>query len=391
LDTNVKVLFGSGIFSAFILGVFELLFPFYLEYRGVSLVGMGLIFSISTLLISFLRIFLGEYADVYGRKKVYLASSAVGVVAKSVFPFSAHELPILVSKFLDDLEANLRMSVHNLMLYENARKAYAKLFSWFTAANFIFQAMGNLSFAFLLVYFGYSNFFFLLATLEAVRFFILPFYTEAKKEKPAERISLREAYSFRFGRNLTVLSLSSAVGALGFGIAHGFLLPLYFVGKLGLDAAQISVVTAVHRLSFLTTPVAHRIIGRLGLRRTYILSISAYAVSFLTVGLVSLPVAIFVPIFLIHDLLGGGIGMTAMNVIMQDLIPDGTRGRQSNTFNAVQTPMVIIAPSIAGILAARSWDLIFIAGGLLYVASLLVFCLFFKSEDRALPSTELKT
>jgi len=43
--------------------------------------------------------------------------------------------------------------------------------------------------------------------------------------------------------------------------------------------------------------------------------------------------------------------------------------------------MVIMAPSLAGILAATSWDLIFIAGGLLYLVSLLVFLLFFKEKD----------
>jgi len=347
---------------------------------------MGLIFSLSTLIISLIRIFLGEYADVHGRKKVYLASCAFGVTAKSLFPFSISEFSILFNKFLDDLEANLRMSVHNIMLYENAKKAYARLFSWFTASNFIFQAFGNLCFAFLLVYFGFSGWFFLLAAIELLRLLVFLFYKERRGERVGERISIREAYSFKFDRNLKVLSLSSAIGALGFGIAHGFLLPLYFVGKYGLDKAQISIITAIHRLSFLTTPLAYKFIEKLGLRGTYVLSISAYTVSFLAVGLITFPITVFVPIFLIHDLLGGGIGMAAMNVIMQNLIPDDIRGRQSNTFNAVQTPFVIVAPSIAGILAAKRWDFIFIAGGLLYLVSLIIFYLFFKDHSQALPS-----
>jgi hypothetical protein len=73
--------------------------------------------------------------------------------------------------------------------------------------------------------------------------------------------------------------------------------------------------------------------------------------------------------------------MTAMNVIMQNLTDDDTRGREVNAFNAIQTPMVIMAPSLAGILAAASWDFIFIAGGLLYLVSLLMFLLFFKERD----------
>jgi len=143
---------------------------------------------------------------------------------------------------------------------------------------------------------------------------------------------------------------------------------------------QISVITAIHRLSFLTTPLASTVIRRIGIRRTYIFSTLAYAVAFLSVGLVTFPIFIFVPVFLIHDLLGGGIRMTAMNVIVQNLTTDSRRGREVNAFDAIQTPMAIMAPSLAGILAAESWDLIFITGGLLFLFSLLVFCLFFKED-----------
>jgi len=380
LDRNVKVIFGAGLLSAFILGVYEILFPFYLDYRGVSLVDMGLIFSVSILAISFFRIFLGEYADVYGRKKVYLASSALCIVSKSMFPFSVGKLEILFNKFLNDLGGSLRASVHNIMLYENARKDYAKFLSWFTATNFILDAIGSLSFVVLMAYLDYSSCFFLLATVEIAKFLTFFSYKESKREKIDRKVSLREAYSFRIQRDLRVLALSSAIGVLGFGIAHGFLLPLYFVGKYGLDVGQISVITAIHRLSFLTTPLASKVIRRLGIRRTYIFSTLAYAVAFLSVGLVTFPIFIFVPVFLIHDLLGGGIRMTAMNVIVQNLTTDSRRGREVNAFDAIQTPMAIMAPSLAGILAAESWDLIFITGGLLFLFSLLVFCLFFKED-----------
>jgi len=285
----MKVVFAAGLSSAFILGVFEILFPFYLDYRGISLVGMGLIFSISTLAISFLRVFIGEYADVYGRKKIYLSSCILGIAAKSMFAFSVGEVEILISKFLNDLQGNLRTSVHNIMLYENARKAYAKMLSWFTASNFVLQAIGSLTFPVLLASLAYPDLFLLLAGVEVIKFFVILAYREDSKEKRGRKISLKEAYSFKIGAKLKVLCLSSAIGALGFGIAHGFLLPLYFAGKYGLDLAQISIITAIHRLSFLTTPLADTIITRLGVRKTYVLSTLAYIISFLAIGLITFP------------------------------------------------------------------------------------------------------
>lgn len=388
MDRNIKVVFSAGLLSAFTLGVFEILFPFYLDHIGISLVDMSLVFSISTLGISLFRIFLGEYADIYGRKKIYLASCTFGIVSKGIFPFSIGKLEIIANKFLNDLEESLRASVHNIMLYENAKRTYVKLFSWFTTSNFILQAIGNLSLAVFLAYLGYPNCFFLLACIEIARFLIILSYKENKREKGEREISLREAYSFKIERNLKVLSLSSAIGVLGFGIAHGFLLPLYFVGKYGLDVAQISIITAIHRLSFLTTPLADKTIRRLGTTRTYIFSTLAYAVAFLAVGLITFPIIIFVPVFLIHDLLGGGIRMTAMNVIVQNHVADSRRAREVNTFDAIQTPMAIIAPSIAGVLAAASWDFIFIVGGLFYLVSLIVFCLFFKEKNETTSQTK---
>ncbi|MEM2904629.1 MAG: MFS transporter [Candidatus Bathyarchaeia archaeon] len=378
LSPNIRVIFIAGLLSSFIMGVFELLFPLYLQHRGVSLVDMGLIFSASTLAISFSGIFLGEYADVYGRKRVYLSSCALSAVSKSLLPLSSARLEILVNKFLHDFQESLRGSVHNIMLYENARQAYAKLLSWFTASNFVLQAAGSLSFAVLLEYLGYSGSFLLLAGVEVAKLTAVLSYRERREKRAGRRLSLREAYSFRVHRDLKVLALCSAISGLGFGIAHGFLLPLYLVGKYGLDTAQMGLVTALHRLSFLTTPLADGVIRRLGTRRTYMLSTSAYAVSFLAVGFITFPIAVFVPIFLVHDLLGGGIGMTAMSVIVQAHTVDSRRGREINTFNALQTPVGIVAPVIAGILAAANWDLIFIAGGSLYAVSLLLFSLLFK-------------
>jgi len=380
VDRNVKILFLSGLLSAYVTGIFELLFPFFLESRNLSIVNMGLIFSISTLVISFLSILHGEYADVYGRKKIYMASCSLSVMSKTIFPFTLNDLQILCTKFLSDLQDNLRISVHNIMLYENVRENYAKNLSLFTTIDFILQASGAIFFGFFLSYLGFSGLFFILATVELAKLFLFFFYRESDR-KNDRRVSLRRAYSFKINRNLFVLALSSAISSLGFGIAHGFLLPLYFHGKYGLDVFQISLVTVLHRLAFMTTSIAEKVIKKLGLRKTFILSTSSYAFSFLAIGVYTFPIPAFVALFLVHDLIGGGIGMTAMSVMTQTLTDDETRVRQINTFSAIQTPVTILAPGISGMLAAMSWDYIFIAGGLLYIVSLSIFIALFKDSS----------
>jgi MFS family permease len=76
--------------------------------------------------------------------------------------------------------------------------------------------------------------------------------------------------------------------------------------------------------------------------------------------------------------------MTAKSLILQNLSNEDSRARDINVFNAIQTPMVILAPSIAGILAAENWDYIFIVGGILTLISLLIFYLTFKKDTAIL-------
>ena len=157
---------------------------------------------------------------------------------------------------------------------------------------------------------------------------------------------------------------------------------MYFAGKYGLDFFQISLVTTVHRLAFLTTPFAGKIINRIGAKTTWILTTAAYAISFLAIGLITFPIIIFVVVFLIHDLFGGGIRTTAKNVLVQRLAAEDRRGREVNAFEAVQMPVSILAPGLAGALAASSWDYTFLAGGMFFIISLCIFILFYKEVTR---------
>jgi len=131
----------------------------------------------------------------------------------------------------------------------------------------------------------------------------------------------------------------------------------------------------------MTTSIVGKVIKKLGLRKTFILSTSSYAFSFLAIGVYTFPIPAFVALFLVHDLIGGGIGMTAMSVMTQTLTDDETCVRQINTFSAIQTPVTILAPGISGMLAAMSWDYIFITGGLLYIVSLSIFIALFKDSS----------
>lgn len=381
LNRNIRVLFIVGLSFGFVAGLSELVLPFFLSYRGVSLVQIGIIFSISALAMALFRIFLGEYTDIYGRKKVYSTAFAVGALSNALFPFSFGQIVLSLNKILTDISTNITTSIHSVTLYENDKENYSRWFSWITAGQILIMALGDFVTSILILRINFSGCFYLLAAVQAAAFFFfLLFYREKVTEKQNRKISLKKTFSFYIHRNLKVLAVASTLLMIGIQINHTFTLPLYFAAKYGMNTAQVAIIMAIHRLSFLTIIYASSYLKKFPLKKAYIYTSLPYVFSFLIVGTITLPIDVFTPIWLIHDLLGGGINATTQQVIVQTLARDDRRGKDVNTFSAIQNLSLIITPYLAGTLAAMNWDYIFLGGGILCLASVIFFCIFYKEE-----------
>jgi MFS family permease len=382
LEENIKVLYVVGLSHAFVMGLFEFIFPFFLTDMGISLVEIGIIFSVSALALGIFRILLGEYTDIYGRKRIYSTAFALGALSNLLYPLSLGQIRMALNKILTDISASIRMSVHSIMLYESDSKNYNRWYSWLMGGQHIVMAFAIFISSLLLFHIGYSNCFFLIASIQiGISIGFSLFYREKKKIRQAKKISLKAVYSFDIHRNLKVLVVASILLSIGFQINHTFTLPLYFAGKYGMPTEDVAIMMSIHRLGFLTTFFASNFLNKVPLKKAYIYASLAFAISFLIVGLITLPIAVFIPIWLLHDLLGGGIWVTAREAILQKFARDETRGKDVNTFGAIHSLTTVITPSLAGALAAANWDYIFLGGGILCLASVILFYVFYEDPS----------
>lgn len=125
---NVKVLLAVTFALGFMQGVFELIFPFYLDYRGLSLTGMGVLYTLSFCVDEFIQIFAGDYSDSVGRKKVYSAAFILGGTSNALFPSGRGVFDLAFIKILHDTAETIRRSVSSVMIFENAREAFSAIY-----------------------------------------------------------------------------------------------------------------------------------------------------------------------------------------------------------------------------------------------------------------------
>ena len=122
ISRNVKIILFTQIGCGFALGLFNFIFPFYLDSRGFSLVEMGLVFSLAALVVSLLSIFVGEYTDVHGRKAFYSFSTLLWAISTSLFPFASGLLDTAVFKMFSDFATRIKQSFPAVMLYDNIKE-----------------------------------------------------------------------------------------------------------------------------------------------------------------------------------------------------------------------------------------------------------------------------
>ncbi|MFA6110203.1 MAG: MFS transporter, partial [Candidatus Latescibacterota bacterium] len=73
MGRNVQVLLLVSILFGVAGGIYEFVLPYYLEGRGLSFMNMGYVFAASTLAMFVVRLGLGNLADQWGSKRLYVA------------------------------------------------------------------------------------------------------------------------------------------------------------------------------------------------------------------------------------------------------------------------------------------------------------------------------
>ena len=85
MNLDLKVVFAALILSAVVDGLFNFVTPFYLTSIGISLLDIGVIFSIAAFVMVLVNIILSAYTDVKGRKAVFVSSFLIQSISSTFF------------------------------------------------------------------------------------------------------------------------------------------------------------------------------------------------------------------------------------------------------------------------------------------------------------------
>lgn len=377
MNRNIRLLILVSWLFGYASGAYEVLFPLYLDWRGVSFSDMGILFSITAAAIAVLNIVVGSKSDVIGRKLFYSISLALCSLVNFLVPLFRSLWELIFLSIGQSAATSIRGTVHNVLLFELTRKSFLSAYSRVNGMEYFAQALGLFGAGLILAAASFNSAFLLSS---AILFMALLFFLIGFKEERSS-VDIESAESSADGylpRELKIFAVSGLVMAVGFGCSHGFMTPLFFVKKFGTDKETVSLILTLHRLCYAVPLIfADKVLAFL---RRY--SSKSIMIALMTYQGVSISIAALIPdlipataIFVTHDLLAAAFWSPAQSMLIQSYCRENSRGADSSKVGSISSIGGIASPFLAGILATLDISYPFLASGMITVLAALILIL----------------
>lgn len=369
MGRNVKVLLAVSILFGIAGGIYEFVLPYYLEGQGLSFKRMGYLFAVSTAAMFAVRIGLGNVADRWGSKRLYLLSVLACAVACLGTPFTASLALLIVLRTMREVGVLARDTAHPILIFMEGRGRFVDFIGKTRGMEFLFQAVGTFIAGMGIASIGDRGSLWMGAGALGLAVVLLSVGVRApeRTHSPAPT-GFRKAVSFDLPRNLRVIMVSSFIFSAGLSTSHCFIMPLFFSTKFGVSPSTVSTVMVLHRLTFVLPML---LIGYLPLhnyKRVFILTVILEGIA-MSAGAIIPDFFWASAIWLLHDLVGAGIWGPIQAAIIQDECRDTSRGRDLSKTLAFSALGGAVGPIMAGYLVDFSISAPFFVSGVLMVAS----------------------
>ncbi|MBO3803240.1 MAG: MFS transporter [Candidatus Brockarchaeota archaeon] len=367
MDRNVRLLVLVSLLFGYASGAYEVVFPLYLDWIGVSFRDMGILFGVTAAAIALLNVAVGSKSDVVGRKAFYALSLALCGIVNFLVPFFRRLWEVLLLSIGQSASASIRNAVHNVLLFELTRKAFISAYSKVNGMEYFAQALGLLGAGLILASMSFQSAFMLSFSvlLAALVLFSFGF----KEERPEMKLETRDCGSgVGLPRELKIFAVSGLVMAVGFGCSHGFITPLFFAKKFGADNDTVSLILTIHRLCFAVPLIfADKVLHLLRRfsSKSVIVALMAYqGISISVASLIpDLPLA--AAVFVSHDLLAAAFWSPAQSALIQSYCRNGSRGADSSKVGSISSIGSVASPFLAGFLASLDISYPLMASGII--------------------------
>jgi DHA1 family multidrug resistance protein-like MFS transporter len=369
MGRNVKTLLLVSILFGIAAGIYEFILPYYLEGQGLSFRSMGYVFAVSTAAMFVIRIGLGNVADRWGSKRLYLISVFSCAVACFATPFTASLGLLILLKALRDVGVLARDTAHPILLYSEGRGRFVDFIGKTRGMEFLFQAVGTFIAGVGIAALGDRGSLWIGAGALGLAMVMLSLGVRSRERTAAPpRSGIRNLVSFDLPRNLKVLMLANFIFSVGLSTSHCFIMPLFFSQKFGVSPSAVSTVMVVHRLTFVLPML---LIGYLPIRNYKAVFIATVIMEGIAMSAGALIPTFFwaAAVWLLHDLVGAGVWSPIQAALIQDECRETSRGLDLGKTLAFSALGGAIGPILAGYLADFSISAPFFVSGVLMVAS----------------------
>jgi len=364
MSRNVWVVLWVSALFGLALGIYDLVFPYYLDYIGISFASMGYIFSVAALAMFLLRVYTGGLSDRFGRKPFYSLSLLAGALSGFLTPLVRATGSLLILKSLRESSFMVKDTMHTVALYESARHRFTDFIARTNGAEFLSMGIGTMAGGLLLAW-GYRPAFWCSAGLVGIALvlFSLGFREENFSAGEGFRLSLRH---FHLPPSLWLVTASGFLLISGMATSHCFVMPLFFAKKFGASHATVASILTAHRIS-LGLPMLF--VGRLIKTPSKGLYVGFMAYEGIALMLTGIIPDFFwaTAVWLTHDLVGAAVWLPIQKTWMQQFADPTSRGRQVGLVLALTNLGWIVGPLIAGFAAGRSISLPFVISGIIAI------------------------
>ena len=276
--------------------------PLYLDYIGVSLVGMGLVFALAPLIFPVLRVLIGSHSDMVGRKGYFTSSFGIVSVAYLFYSLCRNVIGFTVLNILDYVSQAMRESVSiPLIIDVTSTKERGRMLGRYVGLYCGALSFGMLISGLLILSIGYFWLFIFCFILSAVGLVTSLLLKDVPFTKRLSSINFRKVLDVtRLNRNLKALLVANAFQGFGYGVAEVYILPLFLQSSLKADQSFIGLIIS---LGWLGSVIPAFSIGRLfdnySSKRLYVLSsiLSALFVSLISAATNSIHVGVLYGLF----------------------------------------------------------------------------------------------
>jgi MFS family permease len=377
LNRNLRLLILVSWLFGYASGAYEVLFPLYLDWIGVSFSSMGILFGITAAAIAALNVVIGSKSDVIGRKIFYSVSIALCSIVNFLVPLFRSLWEATLLSIGQSAATSIRGTIHNVLLFELAKKSFISAYSRVNGMEYFAQALGLFGAGLILAATSFHSAFLLSSAIlfGALLVFLFGFREENFSKVMASHEHGADGY---LPRELKIFAASGLVMAVGFGCSHGFMTPLFFVKKFGTDKETVSMILTIHRLCYAVPLIfADRVLAFL---RRY--SSKSIVIALMTYQGASIFIAALIPdlipataVFVTHDLLAAAFWSPAQSALILSYCREKSRGADSSKVGSIGSIGGIVAPFLAGVLATLDISYPFMASGAITVLAALILLL----------------